>query len=197
MVCFGEAFRLLGGRRLGGLWFGRFRGRLGRFGFGVSVTLGVSVCFGSSVSAGFAVSDLPLSAGAVLLSCSFSVVYSVVLSVPAGRLLSAVGSAVLSVTVAVMPLSVLAGSLPVFSVLSAPHPARLSVISPARRAASIFRFVIMITSTYRIPKKFGKSSEICTFQKKVTSFVQGFRPHRVIRPRIPPKPHGKRRERRR
>ena len=95
--------------------------------FGVSVTLGVWVCFGDSVSAGLAVSGLPLSAGAVLLSFSFSVVNPVVLSVPAGRLLSAVGSAVLSVTVAVMPLSVLAGSLPVFSVLSVPHPARQSV----------------------------------------------------------------------
>mgnify|MGYP007097660661 CR=1 FL=1 len=62
------------------------------------------------------------------------------LSVPAGRLLSAVGSAVLSVTVAVIPLSVVAGSLLVFSALSAPHPVRLSIISPARRAASIFLF---------------------------------------------------------
>ena len=97
------------------------------------MTFGGSVCFGGtvgdSVSAGFAVSALlPLSAGVVVLSFSFSVVESVVLSVPAGRLLSAVGSATLSVTVAVILLSVLTAPLSVLSfVLSAAHPARLSI----------------------------------------------------------------------
>lgn len=61
---------------------------------------------------------LPLSAGALPSACSFSAVDSSDFdSLSAGRLLSAVGSEALSVTVAVMPLSVLAGSLPVFSVL--------------------------------------------------------------------------------
>ena len=143
---------------------------------GGSVTFGGSVCFGGAVgdsaSAGFAVSFLPLSAGAVLPALSFSAVDLVVLSVPAGRLLSAVGSAVLSVTVAVIPLFVVAGSLLVFSALSAPHPVRLSIISPARRAASIFSVLMDITSIYRILIIREKSSIFYKLRKQVTLTAQ-------------------------
>lgn len=140
---------------------------------GGSVTFGGSVCFGGtvgdSVSAGFAVSGLPLSARAVLLFFSFSAVDSAVLSVPAGRLLSAVGSEALSVSVAVILLSVLTAPLSVLSfALSAAHHARLSVISPARRAASIFSILIDITSIYRIPIIREKSSTFYKLRKQVT-----------------------------
>lgn len=139
---------------------------------GGSVTFGGSV--GDSVSAGLAVSAFPpLSAGAVLSAFSFSAVDLVVLSVHACRLLSAVGSEVLSVTVAVILLSVLIAplSLPSF-ILSAPHPVRLSIISPARRAASIFSVLMDITSIYRILIIREKSSTFYKLRKQVTLTAQ-------------------------
>ena len=95
-----------------------------------------------------------------------------------------VGSAALSVTVAVILLSVLTAPLSVLSfVLSAAHPARLSVISPARRTASIFPVLNDITSIYRIPIIREKSSTFYKLRKQVTLTArkQVLRLHRVLR----------------
>lgn len=173
---------------------------------GGAVAFGASLCFGacvggtvsalSALSAGFRVSAaVSLSEVAVLSAFSFSAVVSVLNSVSAGRLLSVSVSGLDSVTVSVIRFSSLGALLRISSVAVLPQLARASIISPARRTAGIFRFVIIITSTYTIPKNTQKSSEICGFREKVTYFVPDSRPHRAIRPRIPPKPHGKRRGR--
>ena len=164
MVGFGEALRLLRCRRLGGLRFCCFRGRLcdlrrlslfGRFcylwGFGLlwrcSRRFGIRSLF------------------------FFCRRFVCLFSLSAGRLLSAVGSEVLSVTVIL--LSVLTAPLSVWSfALSAAHPARLSVISPARRTASIFSVIIDITSIYRIPIIREKSSIFYKLRKQVTLTAQ-------------------------
>ena len=60
----------------------------------------------------------------------------------------------------------------VFSALSAPHPVRLSIISPARRAASIFPVLMDITSVYRILIIREKSSIFYKLRKQVTLTAQ-------------------------
>ena len=118
---------------------------------GGSVVFGASLCFGACVGgtvsalsalyAGFRFSAVvPLSKVAVLSAFSFSAVASVLFSVSAGSAVSTVVSVAESVTVSVMRLS---AAVPMSGVaLFALHPARARIISPARRTAGIFRFVI-------------------------------------------------------